>query len=76
MVLVVEVRTESMLNNNYNGQSSGSRFYTINIKKFCFRFESSWISCRFAQRKREGNDQANDVIVIVLFSLKECIRKN
>ena len=65
MVLVVEVRTESMLNNNNNGQSSGSRFYTIKIKIFCFRFESSWISCRFAQRKREGNNQANDVIVIL-----------
>ena len=65
MVLVVEVRTESMLNNNNNGQSSGSRFYTITIKIFCFRFESGWISCRFAQRKREGNNQANDVIVIL-----------
>ena len=65
MVLVVEVRTESMLNNNNNGQSSGSRFYTIKIKIFCFRFESSWISCRFAQRKREGNNQANDVIVML-----------
>ena len=65
MVLVVDVRTESMLNNNNNGQSSGSRFYTIKIKIFCFRFESSWISCRFAQRKREGNNQANDVIVIL-----------
>ena len=65
MVLVVEVRTESTLNNNNNGQSSGSRFYTIKIKIFCFRFESSWISCRFAQRKREGNNQANDVIVIL-----------
>ncbi len=65
MVLVGEVRTESLLNNNNNEQSSRSRFYTITIKIFCFRFESSWISCRFAQRKREGNNQANDVIVIL-----------